>query len=48
MLQLNVAKELGMSLAALNQQVTQEELILWSCFFAVQNEEQEKAMKRRR
>ncbi len=48
MLQLGVAKELGMSLAKLNQEVTPEELILWSCYFFIQNEEQEKAMKRHR
>jgi hypothetical protein len=48
MLQLGVAKELGMSLAKLTHEVTPEELILWSCYFSIQNEEQEKAMKRRR
>lgn len=48
MLQLGVAKELGYSLAKLNQEVTLEELLVWSAYFQIQNEEQEKAMKRRR
>lgn len=48
MLQLGIAKELGMTLARLNQEVTPEELIIWSLYFEIQNEEQEKAMKRRR
>jgi hypothetical protein len=48
MLQLGIAKELGMSLAKLNQEITPEELIIWSLYFEIQNENQEKAMKRRR
>jgi hypothetical protein len=48
LLQLGIAKELGYSLARLNQEVTMEELLLWSCYFDLQNEEQEKSMKRRR
>jgi hypothetical protein len=48
MLQLCVAAELGMSLARLNQEVTPEELLIWDAFFAVRNEEREKALKRRR
>jgi hypothetical protein len=48
MLQLGVARELGMSLARLNQEVTPEELTIWSCYFSIQNEEQEKAMRRKR
>jgi polyphosphate kinase 2 (PPK2 family) len=43
-----VAKELGYSLARLNQEVTMEELLLWSCYFDLQNEEQELRMKQRR
>jgi polyphosphate kinase 2 (PPK2 family) len=48
LLQLGIAKELGYSLARLNQEVTMEELLLWSCYFDLQNEEQERRMKRRR
>jgi hypothetical protein len=47
-LQLSIAKELGYSLARLNQEVTMEELLLWSAYFELQNEEQERRMKRRR
>jgi hypothetical protein len=43
-----VAKELGYSLARLNQEVTMEELLLWSAYFELQNEEQERRMKQRR
>jgi hypothetical protein len=48
LLQLGIAKELGYSLAKLNQEVTMEELLLWSAYFELQNEEQERRMKRRR
>jgi hypothetical protein len=48
LLQLSIAKELGYSLVRLNQEVTMEELLLWSCYFDLQNEEQELRMKRRR
>jgi hypothetical protein len=48
LLQLGIAKELGYSLARLNQEVTMEELLLWSAYFDLQNEEQERRMKRRR
>jgi len=48
LLQLGIAKELGYSLARLNQEVTMEELLLWSAYFELQNEEQERRMKRRR
>jgi hypothetical protein len=47
-LQLSIAKELGYSLVRLNQEVTMEELLLWSAYFELQNEEQERRMKRRR
>jgi hypothetical protein len=43
-----MAKELGYSLVRLNQEVTMEELLLWSAYFELQNEEQERRMKRRR
>jgi|TARA_R100000030_G_scaffold93721_1_gene80049 hypothetical protein len=48
MLQLGVAKELGYSLARLHQEMTLEELFIWSSYFEVLNDEQEAAMKRRR
>lgn len=48
LLQLGVAKELGYTLARLNNEVTLEELLLWSSYFDLQNEEQERQMKRRR
>jgi hypothetical protein len=48
LLQLSIARELGYSLVRLNQEVTMEELLLWSAYFELQNEEQERRMKRRR
>lgn len=48
MLQLGVAKELGYTLTKLQQEITFEELLIWSCYFEILNEEQEKAFKRRR
>jgi len=48
LLQLGVAKELGYSLARLNVEVTMEELLIWSSYFDLLNEEQERRMKRRR
>jgi hypothetical protein len=48
LLQLGVAKELGYSLARLNAEVTMEELLIWSSYFDLLNEEQERRMKRRR
>lgn len=46
MLQLGVAKELGYTLARLNKEVTFEELLLWSSYFELLNDEQEEAMKK--
>ena len=48
LLQLAVAKELGYSLARLNAEVTMEELLIWSSYFDLLNEEQERRLKRRR
>jgi hypothetical protein len=48
LLRLGVAKELGYSLVRLNQEVTMEELLLWSAYFELQNEEQDRRMKQRR
>ena len=46
MLQFGVAKELGMSLSQVRATMTPEELIGWSAYFRVLNEEQEKEMDR--
>jgi hypothetical protein len=40
-----VAKELGMTVRRLLEEATEEELILWSTYFGIVNEDQEKAMK---
>jgi hypothetical protein len=48
MLQLGIAKELGYSLARLNAEVTMEELLIWSSYFELLNEEQERRMKQSR
>jgi hypothetical protein len=48
LLQLGVAKELGYSLARLNTEVTMEELLIWSSYFELLNEEQERRLKQRR
>ena len=51
MLQLGVTKELGMSLTQLKQTVTVEELLRWSVYFQILNEDQQKEIdkaKRRR
>ncbi len=42
---MGVAKELGYSLRRLLDEVTEEELLLWSAYFGFLNEEQDKAMK---
>tara|TARA_B100001939_G_C16852632_1_gene578154 strand:- start:228 stop:383 length:156 start_codon:yes stop_codon:yes gene_type:complete len=46
MLQFGVAKELGMSLSEVRTTMTPEELIAWSAYFQILNEDQEEAMKR--
>jgi hypothetical protein len=51
MLQFGVAKELGMSLSEVRMRMTAEELVGWSAYFQVLNEDQEKELakaKRRR
>ena len=45
-LQLGVAKELGYTLAKLNQELTFEELLLWSAYFDLMNDEHEAAAKK--
>ena len=46
MLQFGVAKELGMSLSEVRTTMTPEELIAWSAYFQILNEDQERAMER--
>ena len=43
---MGVAKELGYSLRRLTEEVTEEELMLWSAYFGYLNDEQDKAMKK--
>jgi hypothetical protein len=43
---MGVAKELGYSLRKLLEEVTEEELLLWSAYFGYLNDEQDKAMKK--
>lgn len=43
---MGVAKELGYSLRKLQEEVTEEELLLWSAYFGHLNAEQEKTMKK--
>ena len=43
---MGVAKELGYSLRRLLDEVTEEELLLWSAYFGYLNDEQEAAMKK--
>jgi hypothetical protein len=48
MLQFGVAKELGMSLSEVRTTMTAEELIGWSAYFKILNEDQEKEMEKTR
>jgi hypothetical protein len=43
---MGVAKELGYSLRKLTEEVTEEELLLWSAYFGYLNDEQDKALKK--
>jgi len=43
-----VAKELGMTVRHLLEEVTEEELLLWSAYFQILNEDQEKSLKKAR
>jgi len=43
---MGVAKELGYSLRRLTEEVTEEELLLWSAYFGYLSDEQDKAMKK--
>ena len=44
MLQFGVAKELGMSLAEVKTTMTPEELLGWSAYFSILNEDHQKEM----
>ena len=46
MLQLGVAKELGYTLSRLNEEITLDELLVWSAYFELLNDEQQEAMKK--
>lgn len=48
MLQFGVAKELGMSLSEVRATMTPEELVGWSAYFQILNEDQERAMEKAR
>ena len=48
MLQFGVAKELGMSLTELRATMTPEEIIGWSAYFKILNEDQEEQMRKAR
>ena len=44
-LSFGVAKELGMTVQQLHQNITRQELIGWSAYFSLLNEEQEQASR---
>lgn len=46
MLSFGVAKELGMTVQQLHDNVTPEELLGWSCYFGIINRRQDQAMKK--
>ncbi len=48
MLQFGVAKELGMSLTELRATMTPEEILGWSAYFKILNENQEEEMRKAR
>jgi len=48
MLQFGVAKELGMSLSEVRATMTAEELLGWSAYFQILNEDQQKEMDKAR
>ena len=45
MLSFGVAKELGYTVQELHERITMEELLGWSAYFSILNQEQEKAMQ---
>lgn len=46
MLQLHICKELGLTLSELRHRMTEEEILLWSAFFGILNDDQEESMRR--
>jgi len=48
MLSFGVAKELGMTVQQLYQNITLHELLGWSAYFSIVNKDQEDAMKKAR
>ena len=46
MLSFGVAKELGMTIQQLHENITMEELLGWSAYFSIMNKEQEEAINR--
>lgn len=48
MLQFGIAKELGITLSELRATMTAEEVLGWSAYFQVLNEEQEKELAKAR
>ena len=48
MLEFGIAKELGMSLSELRSKMTPEEIIGWSAYFQILNEDQEKEIAKAR
>jgi hypothetical protein len=48
MLQFGVAKELGMSLSEVRTTMTAEELVGWSAYFQILNEDQERELEKAR
>lgn len=47
-LSFSVAKELGMTVQQLHENITPEELLGWSSYFQILNEEQEEEMRKAR
>lgn len=47
-LQMIVAEKLGYTLQELGDRITPEELMLWSAFYQIRQEEEEKAMRKAR
>jgi hypothetical protein len=48
MLQMNVARELGCTLAQLTANATFEEMVLWDTYFQIKHEDAEREFKRRK
>ena len=48
MLEFGIAKELGMGLSELRSKMTPEEIIGWSAYFQILNEDQEKEIAKAR